>query len=697
MPDSRKRRVRLRGSKIAPLSAAAGVAFGGAVHAQSAPVAEDDEFNAVKRDVPQVLGNVFDNDIADNPVRISDSSIDQDGSYVLSRGGRLFYVELFSNDCAATSDQFEYTLRDDSNLEASADVQITLLPPVQADMYQVEAGQILAEDVQFNDPMPIDPINVVDQLEITDFFAAGFGTVQQTKPGVVNETGQFTYEPDAGFSGNDSFVYFTPDSDTGCNWNTEVNILVVPVANSDAASTPGGEQVCAIDVLANDLGTDLDVIGVTQPAGGTVSISGDDTLCFSPDPGFLGQATFGYTIEDAAGTQVDGSVEVDVFNLVPELTDDSFQVAAGQVLTGNVLDNDSDPNNDTLATSLNNAPVNGAVTLDANGQFTYTPQAGFSGADGFSYSANDGNGGSEIAAVSIEVLPVAAPDTASTPGGEQVCAIDVLANDLGTDLDVIGVTQPADGAVSISGDDTLCFSPDQGFLGASTFSYTVEDAAGTQVDGSVEVDVFNLPPDLANDSFQVAAGQVLEGNVLDNDSDPNGDDLIASLATPPASGSVTLDPDGSFTYTPDAGFSGADGFTYSVDESRARGTSPGAQVEIVVLPVVSDITIEGATDREVAGNLFEGALGTGLSIVDWTAPEVGDLTVNPDGSFTYIAPLGFQGTVQFEFTAEDEYGSRVLGSVSLGFALVHAVPGPGTGGLGLLALLLGWLGLRRLR
>jgi hypothetical protein len=521
MQNSRRPRVKLRGSKIAPLGAAASVAFGGALHAQTTPVAVDDEFNVVKRDFRQILGNVFENDTADVPRRASAPSIVQDGAYGIGSRGDLLFFEL-SGDCAATSDQFRYTLRDlgNNDLEASADVRITLLAPVQADMYQIEAGQILADDVQLNDPLPINPINVVDQLEITDFFDAGFGTVQQTRPGVANETGQFTYQPEEGFSGNDSFVYFTPDSDTGCNWNTEVNILVVPVANNDAASTPGGQQVCNIDVLSNDLGTDLALIAVTQPPDATVSISADDTLCFSPD---------------------------------------------------------------------------------------------------------------------------------------------------------------------------------QDFLGTSTFAYTLEDAAGTQADGSVEVDVFNLPPDLANDSFEVTAGQVLEGNVLDNDFDPNDDDLTASLATPAANGNVVLSPNGSFTYTPDAGYSGADGFTYSVDETRARGTSPSAEVEIVVVPVVSDRTITESTDREVAGNLLEGALGTGLSIVDWTRPESGDLTVNPDGSYIYIAPLGFQGTVEFEFTAVDAYGSQVSGSVSLGFALVHAVPGPGTGGLGLLALLLGWLGLRRLR
>ncbi|WP_376697210.1 Ig-like domain-containing protein [Wenzhouxiangella sp. EGI_FJ10305] len=696
MSQSRKPRIRLRGSRIAPIGAAVGVAVGGAVNSQTPPVAVDDEFEVVKRDVWQVAGNMFDNDTAVNPVLRSISQLDVwDGSYGFSSSGDVTFRGLLAGRCAATSDRFEYEMEDDSGINVTAEVQVSLLPPVQSDTYQVQAGETLAEDVQANDPMPINPINVVDQLNVTDFLAPGFGTVNQSNPGVVNQTGQFTYQPDPGFSGNDSFVYLTADPDTGCDWNTEVNVLVLPTAVSDTTSTPGGQEVCNIDVLGNDLGSGLSLVNVVQPANGTVSVSGDDTLCFTPDLAFLGLATFGYTIEDANGSQVDGVVEVDVFNLPPAPVDDNYTVSAGQSLDGNVLDNDADPNSDSLSASLATPPAHGALVLNPDGSFTYTPAMGFSGADSFAYTASDGNGGSETAEVVIDVRPVAVADAVSTPGGEQLCDIDVLSNDLGTDLDVVGVTQPANGTVSVSGDDTLCFSPDQGFLGQASFAYTIEDGTGSQASANVEVDVFNLPPVLVDDSYQLPAGQALSGNVLDNDSDLNGDSLSVAVAMPPANGDVVLDPDGSFTYTPEAGFSGSDAFSYSATESR--GDDSTADVSILVVPVVADTVVQGSTEREVSGNLLDGSLGSGLTVIDWTEPPVGTLTVNPDGSYTYVAPPGYRGTIEFPFTAEDESGSEARGSVTLGFALELAVPGPGGGALGLLAILLGWLGFRRLR
>jgi hypothetical protein len=520
MSQSRRPRVKLRGSKVAPIGAAVGVAVGGALNAQTPPEAVDDVFEVVKRDTWQAAGNLFDNDTAVNPRLRNLFPLDViDGRYSFNFSGDVEYRGLQTGSCAATADRFEYDMQDDSGINVRAEVQVTLLPPVRTDTYQVQAGQTLAEDVQANDPMPINPLNVVDQLNVTDFLAPGFGTVNQSSPGVVNQTGQFTYQPDPGFSGNDSFVYLTADPDTGCDWNTEVNVLVLPTAVTDSAATPGGQQVCNIDVLGNDLGSGLSLVNVTQPVNGTVSISGDDTLCFTPD---------------------------------------------------------------------------------------------------------------------------------------------------------------------------------QGFLGLATFAYTIEDSNGSQVDGSVEVDVLNLPPVLVDDSYQVNAGQSLSGNVFDNDSDPNGDSLSASLAAPPADGNVVLDPDGSFTYTPDAGFSGSDGFSYSATDAP-RGTAATADVAIVVVPVVADTVVTDSTEQEISGNLLDNAQGSGLTIIDWTEPSIGTLTVNPDGSYTFVAPLGFTGTVEIQFTAEDGSGSQVQGSVSLGFALAYSVPGPGAGGLGFLALLMGWLGFRRLR
>jgi hypothetical protein len=95
----------------------------------------------------------------------------------------------------------------------------------------------------------------------------------------------------------------------------------------------------------------------------------------------------------------------------------------------------------------------------------------------------------------------------------------------------------------------------------------------------------NDPPVAVDDSYSTDQGTDLfvpAPGVLDNDSDPDGDELTARLVIPPADGSVVLNPDGSFTHTPNPGFSGTDSFEYEVDDGN-DGTDT-ATVTITVIP-----------------------------------------------------------------------------------------------------------------
>lgn len=304
-----RNRPKLNGHNVSMCVAiGAGLTFSGVASAQTAT---DDDFQAIKRAVPQLIGNVLENDGGAINV-YSFSSFTPYAQVTLEPDGDFIYQPDDANICSAETDISGYT----SPGLGNAIVSITLLPPVAPDSYSVEAGQQLADDVQSNDPLPVDAYgNVVDQLSISSFSPASSGAVVQTEPGVTNRTGLFTYVPNAGFSGNDIFSYYTAEPNLGCGWNTVVEVLVTPVANQDNLVTQGGAELCGIDVLDNDLGSGLEVINVVQPLAGSVTISADDTLCFQPNQGFLGTASFAYTIEDSSGSRTDGSVEIDVIDI----------------------------------------------------------------------------------------------------------------------------------------------------------------------------------------------------------------------------------------------------------------------------------------------------------------------------------------------------------------------------------------------
>ncbi|HEV2796306.1 MAG TPA: LamG-like jellyroll fold domain-containing protein, partial [Nocardioides sp.] len=169
-----------------------------------------------------------------------------------------------------------------------------------------------------------------------------------------------------------------------------------------------------------------------------------------------------------------------------------------------VLANDTDADGNALTATGVTQPANGTVSLAANGGFTYTPAAGFSGTDTFSYRASDGTASSAATTVTITVeeseqppantAPVAATDAYDAVGGEPLVipAPGVLTNDTdaeGNVLTTTDVVQPANGEVSVAADGSFTYVSDAGFNGKDVFSYRADDGEKTSAPAQVTVTV----------------------------------------------------------------------------------------------------------------------------------------------------------------------------------------------------------------
>ena len=182
--------------------------------------------------------------------------------------------------------------------------------------------------------------------------------------------------------------------------------------------------------------------------------------------------------------------------------------------------------------------------------------------------------------------------------------------------------------------------------------------------------------------------------VLGNDVDPDGDPLTATLATGPAHGTLTFNPDGSFVYTPDADYSGPDSFTYTVSDGDQ--TSTPATVTLTVNPVNDPPTAVANTyslgeDHTFSVPASSGLLAndsdvdpsTTLTAVLVTGPAHGTLTLNPDGSFTYVPDANFNGVDTFTYQVSDGTTTSTPVTVTLNVGDdVTLAPGAGrdTGG-----------------
>ena len=331
-----------------------------------------------------------------------------------------------------------------------------------------------------------------------------------------------------------------------------------------------------------------------------------------------------------------------VTNQAPAAAGDAYSTAEDTVLTvaaPGVLGNDTDPDGDPLTAVLVTGPSHGSLTVNANGSFSYTPAADYAGGDSFSYRASDGTLTSNVATVTLTVTavndaPTAAGDAYSTAEDTvlTVAGPGVLGNDADPDgdpLTAVLVTGPSHGSLTLNANGSFSYTPAADYAGGDSFSYRASDGTLTSNVATVTLTVtaVNDAPTAAGDAYSTAEDTVLTvagPGVLGNDADPDGDPLTAVLVTGPSHGSLTVNANGSFSYTPAADFAGGDSFSYRASDGTL--TSNVATVTLTVTAVNDAPTVTvaaggtcGADDRSGTINLTVGDLESAAATLTLSA------------------------------------------------------------------------------
>ena len=242
--------------------------------------------------------------------------------------------------------------------------------------------------------------------------------------------------------------------------------------------------------------------------------------------------------------------------------------------------NDAEPEGESFFLSSFFPPPNGTLSLTTAGNFTYTPAPGYAGVDSFRYVLSDGDVTSDPVTVRFDVLPSfgrapdAVADRYSVAAGDTLLveAPGILANDYdpdGTALTALSFVQGDDGEVDLNTAGRFQYVPDPGFSGEESITYSIRDADGDTDFGSVTIFVYdaNRAPVAAKDVYYTPAGTTLSidaPGLLVNDIDPDGDALTVQSFTAPPSGTMSVLTNGSFVYTPPAGFVGEVDLGYSI-------------------------------------------------------------------------------------------------------------------------------------
>ncbi|HIE98699.1 MAG: Ig-like domain-containing protein [Fuerstiella sp.] len=258
----------------------------------------------------------------------------------------------------------------------------------------------------------------------------------------------------------------------------------------------------------------------------------------------------------------------------------------------------------------------------------------------------------------------------------------------GDPLTAVSVSGPANGSLTLNADGSFDYTPDANFNGSDSFTYVANDGSADSNTATVSINVTSIDdvPQAADDSYNVAEDGILNVTglgVLTNDIDADGDSLSATLVSGTTNGLLTLNSNGSFSYTPAAKFHGSDSFTYEVSDGRGDTTQATAVITVTSVndgPVATGEAFSHDEDNTLnitaAGVLLNDsdADGDTLSAVLVSGAANGSVTLYADGSFDYTPDDDFYGTDSFSYVANDGTSDSNLATVSIMVDPVNDAP-----------------------
>jgi gliding motility-associated-like protein len=531
---------------------------------------------------------------------------------------------------------------------------------------------------------------------------------------VVGASGTYTFTATAAGTYTYTIPVCAPGQTTNCP--TETLVFTVPVNTLvDDAATAYINIAKPGNVSTNDVVPAGTTYG--QPAqitGATIVVGASGTYTFTA----TAAGTYTYTIPVCApGQTVNCPTETLVITVIspnnaPVAVADTKTVAEDTPATGNVLTNDTDVDGNTLtvtkftiggvdyvAGTTATIPNVGTVVVNADGSYTFTPVANYNGTvPTITVTISDGTltttAPLNITVTAVNDLPVATPDT-KTVAENTPATGNVLTNDTDVDGNTLTVTKftiggvdyvagttatiPNVGTVVVNADGSYTFTPVSNYNGTvPTITVTISDGTATATAPlNITVTAVNDGPVAVADVVTTPEDTPATGNVLTNDTDVDGNTLTVTkftiggvdyaagtTATIPNVGTVVVNADGSFTFTPVANYNGTvPTITVTITDGTATASAP---LDIIVTavndaPVAVPDTKTVAENTTATGNVLTNDTdvdGNTLTVtkftiggVDYAAgttatiPNVGTVVVNADGSYTFTPVAGYVGTV----------------------------------------------------
>ncbi|ACJ27228.1 VCBS [Shewanella piezotolerans WP3] len=598
-------------------------------------------------------------------------------------------------------------------------------------------NQTIAEDTVATGNVLDNDSDLDDQLTVTSFEVDGqtvnAGTTVELDGGslVINEDGSYTFTPNENWNGSVPVITYTTNTGSTATLTIEVTPVDDPSQLENDTNTIDEGEIATGNVLDNDsdLDNDLAVVsfevnGQTVTAGTTVELDGgslvineDGSYTFTPNENWNGSVPV-ITYTTNTGSTATLTIKVTPVDDPSQLENDTNTIDEGEIATGNVLDNDSDIDNDLAVVSfeVNGQTVaagttveldGGSLVINEDGSYTFTPNENWNGSvPAIIYTTNTGS----TATLTIEVTPVNdlidADDDSYSVIEDGSVTLNLLANDSAADggltiQSINGVTLTGgaqtiavtNGTVIIAANGSMTFEPADNYYGPVSFDYVAVDADGDTDSATVNITVNNLDEgvDADDDSYSVIEDGSVTLNLLANDSAADGGLTIQSIngvtltggaqTIAVTNGTVIIAANGSMTFEPADNYYGPVSFDYvAVD---ADGDTDSATVNITVNNLdegvdADDDSYSVIEDGSVTLNLLanDSAADGGLTIqsingvtltggAQTIAVTNGTVIIAANGSMTFEPADNYYGPVSFDYVAVDADGDTDSATVNI--------------------------------
>ncbi|MDV7341849.1 tandem-95 repeat protein, partial [Terasakiella sp. A23] len=467
-------------------------------------------------------------------------------------------------------------------------------------------------------------INVIDNDTIVDGGTVTGITQPTNGVALLNDDGTVTYTPADDYNGTDSFTYTVTDND-GETQIATVNLTVTPENDApviDSIDLADGTEyaeytLTAADLLAAASDVDGDTLSITDVSSTDPDVSitdnGDGTWTIVSDE--EGEQPINFSVSDGTTTTT-ATTTIDFADVNNTATDDTASTDQDQAVTLNIADliaNDNIIDGGTI-TGVSGAQ-NGTVSIDTeNGTITFTPDAGYDGADAsFVYTITDEDGQTTSATVDVDIADIdnTLADDSATLAEDSSKTINVIDNDTIVDGGTVtGITQPTNGVALLNDDGTVTYTPADDYNGTDSFTYTVTDN-----DGETQIATVNLTVTPENDAPVIDSIDLADGteyaeytltaaDLLAAASDVDGDTLsITDVSSTDPDVSITDNGDGTWTIVSDE--EGEQPINFSVSDGTTTTTATTTIDFADVNNTATDDTASTDQDQAVTLNIAD--------------------------------------------------------------------------------------------